>query len=252
MILLLGGTTESLEVADVLADKKVPFIISVISDYGAELASKHGQKVAKITFTSENFPIFCHEHHIDFILDATHPFARVISQLVIDEARKLDIPYLRFERQNNYSKNADLKMVNSLEEACQYLKQVEGKIYLSTGSKTAPTYAEVLGVDRLHVRVLPTTKVMGKLTDAGFLASQIDGIQGPFSVALNVELFKHSSAKVVVTKESGRQGGVQEKIAACEQLGIPCVIIRRPQISYPHMVSSLHELKMNLGDNNEW
>ena len=56
----------------------------------------------------------------------------------------------------------------------------------------------------------------------------------------------------MVTKESGRQGGVQEKIAACQQLGIPCIIIRRPQISYPHMVSSLQELEKYLEENDEW
>ena len=252
MILLLGGTTESLEVADKLSDAKVPFIISVISDYGAELAAKHGENVIKIIFTAENFPSFCRDHHIKLVLDATHPFARVISELAINEAKKLKIPYLRFERPNNYSKDANLKLVNSLEEACQILKKVKGKIYLSTGSKTAPAYAEQLGVDRLHVRVLPTTKVMEKLTNAGFIASQIDAIQGPFSMALNIELFKHANAKIVVTKESGRQGGVQEKIAACQQLGIPCIIIRRPQINYPHMVSSLQELEKYLEENDEW
>lgn len=252
MILLLGGTTESLEVADVLRDAKVPFIISVISDYGVKLAAKHTENVVKITFTTENFPSFCQDHHIKLILDATHPFARVISELAINEAQNLKIPYLRFERPNNYIKDANLKLVNSLEEACQILKKVKGKIYLSTGSKTAPTYAEQLGVDRLHIRVLPTTKVMEKLTDAGFVASQIDAIQGPFSLALNIELFKHANAKIVVTKESGRQGGVQEKIAACQQLGIPCIIIRRPQINYPHMVSSLQELEKYLEENDEW
>lgn len=73
MILLLGGTTESLEVADVLRDAKVPFIISVISDYGVKLAAKHTENVVKITFTTENFPSFCQGHHIKLILDATHP-----------------------------------------------------------------------------------------------------------------------------------------------------------------------------------
>ncbi len=52
---------------------------------------------------------------------------------------------------------------------------------------------------------------MKLLTDAGYQANQIDAIQGPFSVELNVELFKHAQAVAVVTKESGKQGGVQEK-----------------------------------------
>lgn len=252
MILLLGGTTESLAVADLLAEHKLLFVVSVISDYGAELAARHANNVVKTTFTADNFARFCREQQVDFILDATHPFARVISQLAMEQAAELGLPYLRFERQNTYSKDAPLKMVESLAAACEYLQQVDGKVYLSTGSKTAPEYAQRLGVDRLHVRVLPTTRVMANLTAAGFLASQIDAIQGPFSVALNVELFKHASAAVVVTKESGRQGGIQEKIAACEQLGILCVVIRRPRMNYPHVVATLDELSAYLEEHNEW
>lgn len=249
MILLLGGTTESLEVADILNENNISFVISVISAYGAALAAQHSKNVAQVTFTTENFASFCHEQQVDLILDATHPFARVISQLAIDEAQKLRIPYLRFERPNSYHQAADLKIVTSLAKACDYLREISGTVYLSTGSKTAPQYAEQLGVQKLHVRVLPTIRVMENLTKAGFIASQIDAIQGPFSTALNVELFKRAQAKAVVTKESGRQGGIQEKIAACAQLGIPCVIIRRPQIKYPRVVTTLTELMNYLEEN---
>lgn len=252
MILLLGGTTESLEVADKLTKCKMPFVLSVVSDYGAKLAYQHSKNVIEITFTEESFSQFCREKQVSLILDATHPFARVISQLAISEAKELHIPYLRYERQNVYSKNANLKMVSSLNEACEYLKTIKGIIYLSTGSKTAPDYAKQLGVERLHIRVLPTTRVMNNLTATGFIASQIDAIQGPFSTALNYELFKRAQAKVVVTKESGRQGGIQEKIVACEQLQIPCVIIRRPQIKYPAIVTNLDELRKYLEEKDEW
>lgn len=251
MILLLGGTSESLEVADLLTTRGIPFIDSVISDYGAELARQHAANVAEITFTANNFAAFCRDRQIKLIIDATHPFARVISQLAIEEAGKLNIPYLRFERPNSYKSDNNLKMVDSLAEACEYLTRFDSGIYLSTGSKTAPEYAQRLGTDRLHVRVLPTPRVLDKLTAAGFIASQIDAIQGPFSAALNVELFKHAQAKVVVTKESGRQGGVQEKVSACEQLGLPCVIIRRPQIDYPQQVRNLDELTAYLEGHNE-
>lgn len=252
MILLLGGTTESLEVADMLTRRKVPFVLSVISDYGAELAHEHAKNVVKTIFNEENLPDFCRDNQIDFILDATHPFARVISQLAINKAQELKITYLRYERQNIYDKNAILKIVDSLDEACEYLKTKKGNVYLSTGSKTAPEYAKKLGVNRLHVRVLPTIKVLNNLTNAGFIASQIDAIQGPFTTVLNYELFKRASAAVVVTKESGRQGGIQEKIAACEQLQIPCVVIRRPQIDYPAVVANLDKLKSYLEENDEW
>lgn len=246
MILLLGGTSESLAVADQLRQMHLPFIATVVSDYGVQLTQDHAKTVVKTTFSPESFASFCQQHDIDLVVDATHPFARVISQLAIDETAKLGISYLRFERANQYDSRAKVKMVDSTAMACDYLQTVPGKVYLSTGSKTAPEYARQLGVDRLHVRALPTTKVMVNLTAAGFKAAQIDAIQGPFSVELNSQLFKHARVQIVVTKESGRRGGVQEKLTACANLHLPCVVIRRPQLDYPAKVITLTELQEKL------
>lgn len=243
MILLLGGTSESLDVADTLRKNGLPFIVSVVSDYGAKLAKQHADQVVKIIFTRQNFGSFCNKHQIKLILDATHPFAKDISLLAISSTAKLNIPYLRFERQDTYGKSPILKPVASRQEACQYLAKTSGTVYLSTGSKTAPDYAKRLGIKRLHVRVLPTERVMKNLAAAGFLPAQIDAIQGPFSTSLNVDLFKHAQAKTVVTKDSGQRGGVEEKITACQKLNIPCLMIQRPQISYPQMVVNIQELE---------
>ncbi|QLL69176.1 precorrin-6A reductase [Lactobacillus sp. 3B(2020)] len=251
MILLLGGTSESLEVADYLSQVKLKFMVSVISDYGAELAQQHADQVIKTVFTPESLAEFCQTNQVSLILDATHPFARVISQEAMNCAAQLGIKYLRFERPSLFENVKNLVPVTSMNEAITYLKSIEGTIYLSTGSKTAPDYATALGVERLHVRVLPTTRVLEKLTKAGFIASQIDAIQGPFSKELNIEMFKHAQAQAVVTKESGRQGGIQEKITACQALDIPCVIIRRPAMDYPAVVKDVSELKQTLEVNHD-
>lgn len=246
MILLLGGTTESLAVADFLNDRHQDYVLSVISDYGAHLAHQHAANVLETVFDEQSLTDYCRENKVTQIIDATHPFARVISALAIKQAARLKIPYLRYERPSQRLPTGVMVGVNSLEEACDYLAKRLGTVYLSTGSKTAPDYAERLGVSRLHVRVLPTVRVLEKLTAAGFVASQIDALQGPFSVATNVALFSHSGASVVVTKESGRQGGFQEKLRACEQLAIPCVVIRRPAMDYPVVCTSLKELEGSL------
>lgn len=242
MILLLGGTSESLAVADWLTAHQRPFILSVTTDYGATLARQHAQQVSEAVLTPATFSHFFDTHAITMVLDATHPFARIISTTIIEAAATAGIPYLRFEREDGLKSSANLVLVDSLTQACDYLKQRVGTVYLSTGSKTAADYADQLGVDRLHVRVLPTTGVMTLLTAAGFNSGQIDGIRGPFTVQLNVELFERANAIAVVTKESGRRGGVQEKMMACDQLGIPCIVIRRPAVDYPQRVSTLADL----------
>ncbi|MCT3567072.1 precorrin-6A reductase [Levilactobacillus brevis] len=242
MILLLGGVSESLAIADFLTEKQWSFILSVTTDYGVELAQAHAKSVIKEIFQPDSLTAFIDQNNITLILDATHPFARVISNLAIAVAQKMTVAYLRFERQTSESPESGVTLVNDFAEVCGRLSAMEGLIYLSTGSKTAPDYAQVLGLDRLHVRVLPTTSVLSKLTTAGFDATQIDAIRGPFTTNLNIELFRRVNAAVVVTKESGKQGGVQEKIAAAQALSIPCLVIRRPVIDYPRQVSNLTAL----------
>lgn len=46
----------------------------------------------------------------------------------------------------------------------------------------------------------------------------------------------------MITKESGPKGGFAEKIAACQDLGIPCVVIRRPPLQYPNVITDIGEL----------
>ncbi|WP_203650549.1 precorrin-6A reductase [Secundilactobacillus yichangensis] len=243
MILLLGGTSESLDVADYLTKVNAPFILSVTTDYGAELARPHAANISEQILTPATFHTFFSDHDITLIIDATHPFAKVISSTVMAAAQTDQIRYIRLERENGLAEGPNLKLFDDLDGVVDYLRTTTGTVYLSTGSKTAGEYAQKLGVERLHVRVLPTVKAISLLDDAGFEADQIDAVRGPFNEQLNIDLFDRCHAVAVVTKESGRRGGVQEKMAACEKLGIPCLVIRRPTLNYPEQAASLSELK---------
>ena len=247
MILLLGGTTESLEIADLLNKYQYPFILTVTTSYGLELARLHTKKVLKLKLTFVGIKQFFQVHKINLVIDATHPFAKIISQNIIQACKLYQVEYIRFERKESPKTAPNLKFVNSLQEACRYLNKTKGKIYLSTGSKTAGIYAKNLGVSRLQIRILPTLEAIKKVREAGFLINQIDGLYGPFSVNLNLALFKRAQAKIVVTKDSGKNGGVQEKIAACKKLKLICLVIKRFKVKYPRQVSSIQEMAHFLG-----
>lgn len=243
MILLLGGTSESLEIADLLDRQSWPYILTVVSDYGQTLAEKLGRQVQELAFSPASFIQFCHDQQIQLVIDATHPFAKNISQLAIEQAQHLQLPYIRFERINSYQSDEHFLFYDDAAAACEYLRTTTGQIYLSTGSNTAAQYAKTLGVQRLHIRILPTIVALSKVQQAGFHANQIDALQGPFSEKLNIGLFQRAQSKFVLTKESGTRGGMQEKMAACSALKIICIIIKRPQINYPRQVSTLSDLK---------
>lgn len=70
----------------------------------------------------------------------------------------------------------------------------------------------------------------------GFSPGDIVAMQGPFSRELNEALFREYAADVVVSKNSGRQGGADAKFAAAVSLGLHLVVIDRPEIQYGLMV----------------
>ena len=119
-------------------------------------------------------------------------------------------------------------------------------VYLGTGSKTLPLFVHGLPDSRIVVRVLPTSEVLKGCEELGLVPDQIDAIKAPFSKECNKELLARSKAEVFVSKESGNIGGIREKIEGCQELGMDCVIISRPIVHYPKVVSTIEELEAYL------
>ena len=80
MILVLGGTSDANNIADLLKEQGIEFCLSVTSDYGAEMAQRH-QSVLRIGALSfEELEVFIINKGIRAIVDGTHPHAQVISE----------------------------------------------------------------------------------------------------------------------------------------------------------------------------
>ena len=70
-------------------------------------------------------------------------------------------------------------------------------------------------------------------------ASNIIAIKGPFSEEMNVEMIKYCNAGILVTKDSGNAGGVEDKLKAAKIMGIDVILIKKPDIMYNVAVSSI-------------
>ncbi|MET3557142.1 precorrin-6A/cobalt-precorrin-6A reductase [Streptococcus rupicaprae] len=246
MKLLLGGTSDSTDILALLNELELSVTTSVVTDYGKHLASKFGQPVIQGRLTAEDMVAFIQANGVDEIIDATHPFADIVSKEAIRAAELAGVSYVRFERQATLDLSGAI-VVHSTEEAIQVMRQKGYKtVYLGTGSKTLPLFVEGLPNSRIVVRVLPTSEVLLACEQLGLVADQIDAIKAPFSKECNKELILRSKAEVFVSKESGSVGGIREKIDGCLELGIDCIIIARPLVDYPQSVSTLEELRAYL------
>ncbi len=241
MILVFGGTSDSLKIAETLEAKGYDVCFSVVTDYGEQLAEKKVKKVVKGRMNQEQMQQFVLDHHVSLILDATHPFASIVSKTAILASKEVAVDYIRYERPRVNLEHA--VKVSSNEAACQWVNEnISGTIYLTTGSKTLKFFRDNLPFEEIVARILPTAEVLIETEKLGFQAHQIEGIKGPFSVEMNKALMTKNGAKVMITKESGIAGGILEKIEGCHQLGIPCVVIAREDIEYPKLFNDTTKL----------
>lgn len=245
MRLLFSGTSEGTEVAKLLHEMKLDVTISVVTDYGRHLASKYGQPVIQGRMSQDDMVAYIEKNNITEIIDASHPFADIVSKEAIQAAKRARISYVRFERASTLDLTGAI-VVHSTEEAIAKIKNLGKVVYLGTGSKTLPLFVQGLPEKRIIARVLPTSDVLKQCEDVGLVADQIHAIQAPFTKEVNNELMKKVKASVFVSKEGGDVSGIREKIDGCLELGIDCVIISRPKVDYPRVFSTLEDLQMYL------
>ena len=96
MILVFGGTTEGRIAAKVLDESGAIYYYSTRSDV-QDIQLAHG---VRLTGTMElaQMKVFCLEHDIALIIDATHPFAQNLHYNVVNLAQQLGVPLIRVNR----------------------------------------------------------------------------------------------------------------------------------------------------------
>ena len=119
--------------------------------------------------------------------------------------------------------------MTSCEEAADYLKETEGPVLLTTGSKELSVFTGVPNFsERLFPRMLPDPDMMKTILDMGYRKQNLICMQGPFAEETNIGILRQIGAKYLVTKESGKAGGFPEKIGAAKHLGVKVILVTRP------------------------
>lgn len=232
-VLVFGGTSEGRKLAEIFNANNRKCTICVATDYGEKLLPK-----------SENVNVICgrmdcneicmllgEDNKYSYVIDATHPYASVISENARNACIKTNTAYLRLLRSETGSNIYDdgIKIFPDALQAAKYLDKTTGRILLTTGSKELPVFCgEIRDKSRITARVLPSAKAIEACNNAGLEGRQIIAMHGPFSREINAAIIKQTGAAFIVTKESGNAGGFQEKIDAARETGIEVILIKRP------------------------
>ena len=174
---------------------------------------------------------FIRNQGIHLVIDATHPHARLVSEEIQEACGRTGVRLERCLRaEGEQNKARDWVEVDSIQEAVSFLSSVSGVIFATTGSKELETLCQIPDYQkRVYARVLPTSNVLKKCEKLGITGSHLIAMQGPFSTEMNTLFLRQTKAEWLLTKDSGRAGGFQEKVEAAHENGTRVVVIRRPE-----------------------
>src|ERR1700751_132810 len=233
---VFSGTGDGNALAAELLGRGYGVIVSTASEYGAEIASVAlpGVEVCSGRLGVAARPYQLQVSRAVAIVDATHPFAIGISDQLIELAAELSIPYIRYERPAAVLPNS-ARQAPDMASAAQLAVEIGRRIFLATGINDLGTFLRQPDAEHRNwfLRITPDTGSLDLALKAGIPRSHICAIQGPFSTEFNIALWSAWKVDCVVTKESGEPGGFRAKTEAADRLGIPLIVVRRPQISYP-------------------
>jgi precorrin-6x reductase len=173
----------------------------------------------------------------ELIIDATHPYAAEAGQNIreaCDEAGYLGALY-RLRRKSLYDSIEGCQFCNihyfaDMDEIVYYLNTNEEKVFVALGSKETAALTQVKGFKkRLYLRILPDPGALEGCINLGYQAKNIICMQGPFSKEINKAMFAETKTRILITKESGKEGGYIEKIDAARELSMITVVLARPE-----------------------
>lgn len=238
-LLIFGGTTEGRVLAEKAAALGAEVTVSVATPLGAEeLAGLAGVR-ARVGRLDESAmePLLA---DFDACVDATHPYAKVVTAAVREACENTGTPLRRLLRPESGAEG--VVRVPSCAEAAEYLIGKSGNILLATGAKELRAFS-ILSRERLFPRVLPTHESLSACEALGVPHRNILALQGPFSQKLNEAMLEQYRIAWLVTKDGGGPGGFREKLAAARNTGARLVLVERPADGGDDMETVLNWIK---------
>jgi precorrin-6A/cobalt-precorrin-6A reductase len=223
-ILILGGTTEARQLAERLAGR-MDFAVTLSLAGRTAAPARQAVPVRIGGFGgAEGLADYLAGERIEALIDATHPYAAVISANAAEAARQTGMPLLALRRSgwvpvagDRWSEVADVVgAVSALGEASR-------RVFLALGRKEIAPFA---AAPQHHYLVRSVDPVVPPLAVPH--AAYITG-RGPFDETHERMLLAQHRIDVIVAKNSGG-AATYGKIVAARVLGLPVIMLRRPAL----------------------
>jgi len=234
-VLILGGTSEASALARQIAgDPRLAPILSL----AGRTANPRAQPIAMRTggFGGiDGLVRFLRDEAMAAVIDATHPYADQMSAHAVAACREAHVPLASLVRPEWQAEAGDRwQIVPDFRTAASALGATPRRVFLS------------LGRQELHVfAAAPQHHYVARLIERPERADlppdlRLVQARGPFDRAAELRLLADERIDVMVSKNSGGNA-TRAKIAAARTLGLPVIMIARPQKPAGHVLADVEQ-----------
>ncbi len=231
-VLILGGTADTLELAQRLGKRSDVVMISSLAGRVSQPRLPAGEVRVGGFGGVAGLIAYLETEAIAAVVDATHPYAAQISRNAELACEALGLPMLALARPA-WTKTADdlWHEVADVGAAAAFVHACSGKVLLSIGRQGVAAFADcsqaAFVIRSIESPAPPLPAQHTLLLD-----------RGPFAIDDELRLLEQHGIELVVSKNSGGEA-TYAKIAAARQLRLPVVMIDRPR---KHTAAALHSV----------
>lgn len=223
-ILILGGTIEARRLSERLAGRsEFAVTLSLAGRTAAPAALPVPVRIGGFG-GAEGLADYLAAERIEALIDATHPYAAVISANAAIAARSAGVPLLALRRPPWAPVDGDRWIdVADTDQAVRALGTTPRRVFLALGRQEIAPFVRA---PQHHYLVRSVDPIEPKLAvpHADYILAR-----GPFSEEEDRALLTAHHIDVVVSKNSGGSA-TYGKIAAARALGVSVILLRRPAL----------------------
>jgi precorrin-6A/cobalt-precorrin-6A reductase len=219
-VLILGGTTEASTIASALAnDPRYTTVLSLAGRTRAPMEQPVPVRVGGFG-GAKGLAFYLRDERIAAMIDATHPFAHRIRANAVLAASAEGIPRIAVLRPPwEPVLGDDWRVVATMQEAFEAIGALPQHVFLTVGQKEL---APFLPPHRYLIRSVDAPDLSAFAAEARTITAR-----GPFDETDELALMRDNAIDVLVTKNSGGEA-TAAKLAAARKLGLPVVMVARP------------------------
>jgi precorrin-6A/cobalt-precorrin-6A reductase len=223
-ILILGGTTEARLLAGRLGARND---VAVTLSLAGRTRSPVAMPVPVVSGGfggADGLARWLAEYKIDLLIDATHPFAAIMSHNAAGASVLSNVPMIALRRTAwEYQTGDRWTNVASPADAIAALGASPRRVFLALGRQEAHAADAAPWHDYLVRSVEPIDPPL-MVFSARYILDR-----GPFTLADDLQLLAENRIDALIAKNSGGTASY-EKIAAARELGIEVILIERPSL----------------------